>query len=184
MQTTLLRLLIAAVGLLGLGVQDIVAGTALSDMNGKAPRYLELLICEADAVELQPYGRDKVRLVDPGWQLEMAGVLRSASYRARPPCLCISYPEVRFLKGGKVILMFTFHHGEILEITSAEVSGDYAIGRDASTALWDIVRQRIPAEATVVEVEKPHSDAKPEVKPVVSDPDARKLPVPSLPKPN
>ena len=79
--------------------------------------------------------------------------------------------------------MFTFHHGEILEITSAEVSGDYAIGRDALDALWDIVRLRIPAEPTVVEVEKPHSDAKPEVRPVVSDPDARRLPVPSLTKP-
>ncbi len=161
------------------------AGVATSDVNGKAPEYLARLIRDADAVDFTTYRGAKTVVTDGEWQQRMAAEVRAAKYRIqRFSCFCISFPEIRFLRAGTPVLLLTFHHGTRIRISSAEVSGDFEIGKDACGWIWNIVVERMPPGAdkiVPVKRETPRSDLRPEVHPVLPDDQRPALPKPELP---
>lgn len=156
-----------------------------SDVNGKAPEYLARLIEEADAVEFSKHGGETTIVTEPEWQRRIAAEVRAAHYRSRSPCLCLSFPEIRFMKRGKSVLFLSFHHEARLRVGSAEVSGDFEVGKDASRWIWTIVAERMPPDASKLKRRDrrlPEPTVAPAIQPVLPESQKPAFPSPELPK--
>ncbi len=171
MRSNPFRLMMAFVlGLGMIGVPAACAGDRVLAVNDRAPEYLARLVEAADGVEFTFLGGEKIVVNDADWLRRIAIEVRAATYRRLSPCFCESYPEIRFLKDGKRVLFLNFHHDGNVRVGSAEISGDFAVGKGSRCGIWAVVSEMVPPEANKPrrrERRQPEPSVKPEVRPVV-----------------
>jgi hypothetical protein len=130
----------------------VVGGVSVNE--GSPAETLARLVRDADSVKiryLMKFTEDEVEFSDPEWTGRLADRLGSSSYRRRSPCLCISFPELRFVKEGKVVLVLSVHHGNALRASFDGPSGDFLIGEATGGAVGSAMAEKRPANVSLTQ---------------------------------
>ena len=113
--------------------------------------HLATLIESADTAKIIFYTdrkTEEVVLSDRAWLHQFARTVDGAAgWWKHQPCLCISFPEVRFFRDGKQILSLSIPHDSKLRCYSQKSyrSGDFSIKEQRARQILSMLMSQKPA---------------------------------------